>query len=180
MLLHSRRLLIRNFRDSDLEPFLVYRNIAEVAEYQGWQVPYPREQAIQMIEQMKNMEAPKSGHWLQLALELKATSEMIGDLGVQVNQQDARQAAIGFTITPVHWRQGYATEAIICLLGFLFDDLDLHRVSADCDVENTGSWHTLDKVGFRREAHFLESFPMAGKYGSEYYYGMLQREWRAR
>jgi RimJ/RimL family protein N-acetyltransferase len=180
MLLNSKRLLIRNFKDSDLESFLLYRNIPEVAQYQGWAVPYPREQAIKLIDQVKDMHAPKAGHWLQLALELRESGEMIGDLGVRVNEQDARQAVIGFTVAPAHWRKGYAVEAISSLLGFLFDDLDLHRVSADCDVENVGSWRTLERAGFRREAHFVESFPMGGRYGSEYYYGMLQREWRAR
>lgn len=180
MLLHSQRLLIRNFRVSDLESFLAYRNVSEVAQYQGWEVPYPRENAIKLIDQMKDLEAPKAGHWLQLAIELKETGEMIGDLGLRVNQEDARQAVIGFTISPLHWRKGYAVEAISCLLEFLFDDLDLHRISADCDVENTGSWRTLEKAGFRREAHFVESFPMGNTYGSEYYYGMLQREWKAR
>lgn len=180
MILHSQRLLIRNFMESDLESFLAYRNIPEVAKYQGWEVPYPRENAIKLIDQMKDMQSPKAGHWLQLAIELKETGEMIGDLGLRVNQEDARQAVIGFTVAPVHWRKGYAVEAITCLLEFVFDDLDLHRVSADCDVENTGSWHTLEKAGFRREAHFVESFPMGGTYGSEYYYGMLQREWKSR
>jgi len=180
MLLNSKRLLIRNFKDSDLESFLAYRNNAEVAQFQGWEVPYSREQALRFFDQIKGMESPKAGHWLQLAVELKQTGEMIGDLGLRVVEQDARQAVIGFTIAPAHWRNGYATEAITCLLEFLFDDLDLHRVSADCDVENTSSWRTLEKAGFRREAHFVESFPMGGKYGSEFYYGMLQREWRAR
>jgi RimJ/RimL family protein N-acetyltransferase len=180
MILHSQRLLIRNFRDTDLESFLAYRNVPEVARYQGWEVPYPRENAIKLIDQMKDMQAPKAGHWLQLAIELKGTGQMIGDLGLRVNQEDARQAVIGFTIAPERWRKGYAVEAITTLLEFLFDDLDLHRVSADCDVENTSSWRTLEKAGFRREAHFVESFPMGGSYGSEYYYGMLQREWRAR
>jgi ribosomal-protein-alanine N-acetyltransferase len=180
MILNSQRLLIRNFRESDLESFLAYRNVPEVAQYQGWEVPYPREHAIKMIDQMKDMQAPKAGHWLQLAIELKETGQMIGDLGLRVNAEDARQAVIGFTIAPEHWRKGYTVEAITTLLEFLFDDLDLHRVSADCDVENTSSWRTLEKAGFRREAHFVESFPMGGSYGSEYYYGMLQREWRAR
>jgi aminoglycoside 6'-N-acetyltransferase len=150
-----------------------------VAQYQGWQVPYLREEAIKLIEQMKDMHAPKAGHWLQLALELNETGQMIGDLGLKINPEDARQAVIGFTIAPDHWRRGYALEAIRALLEFLFGDLDLHRVSADCDTENIGSWRTLEKAGFRREAHFVESFPMNGSYGSEYYYGMLQREWQA-
>ena len=74
--------------------------------------------------------------------------------------------------------KGYATEAILKLLDYLFVDIDLHRVVADCDVENVASYRTLEKLGFRREAHFVESYPVNGVYTSEYHYGMLQREWR--
>lgn len=54
----------------------------------------------------------------------------------------------------------------------------MHRVSADCDVENIASYRTLEKLGFRREAHFVESFLVDGVYTSEYHYALLQREWR--
>src|SRR5258706_4868721 len=179
-LLNTSRLIIRNFKDSDLESFLSYRNDPEVAKYQGWHTPYVREQGLKLIEEMSDLHAPKQGHWLQLAIELKETVEMIGDLGCFINSDDARQAVIGFTIASNHWRKGYAVEAISGLLEFLFDDLDLHRVVADCDVENSGSWQTLEKLGFRREAYFVESLFFKGAYASEYHYGMLQREWRAR
>ena len=56
----------------------------------------------------------------------------------------------------------------------------MHRVTADCDTENIGSWKTLEKLGFRWEAHFVESFPVYGGYTSEYHYGLLQQEWRAK
>jgi len=180
VLLHTERLILRNIRDSDLEPFLAYRNIPEVAQYQGWDIPFTRERGEKFIEEMKNLEAPKAGHWLQLAIELKESGEMIGDIACRIRPEDAQQAVIGFTIAPTHWRQGYAVEAVLCLLEFLFNDLGVHRVSADCDVENTGSWRTLEKAGFRREAYFQESYFFRGAYTSEYYYGLLQREWRAR
>jgi RimJ/RimL family protein N-acetyltransferase len=180
LLLNAERLVLRNFKDSDLESFLSYRNDPQVAKYQGWDIPYAREQGVKLIKDMKDMHAPKQGHWLQLALELKATGEMIGDLGCFIKSEDARQATIGFTIAPEHWRKGYAAEAVSCLLEFLFGDLDLHRVAADCDIENTGSWHTLEKLGFRREAHFVENLFFKGAYVSEYHYGLLQREWRMR
>jgi RimJ/RimL family protein N-acetyltransferase len=41
--LETDRLRIRRFQDSDMESFLAYRNDPEVARYQGWDVPYPRE-----------------------------------------------------------------------------------------------------------------------------------------
>jgi RimJ/RimL family protein N-acetyltransferase len=180
MLLNAERLVLRNFKDSDLESFLSYRNDPEAAKYQGWDIPYTREQGEKLIKDMKDMHAPKQGHWLQLVVELKDAGEMIGDLGCFIRSDDARQAAIGFTIAPAHWRKGYAAEAVSCLLEFLFDDLDLHRVAADCDVENTSSWRMLEKLGFRREAHFVENLFFKGVYASEYHYGQLQREWRMR
>ncbi|MBK8821884.1 MAG: GNAT family N-acetyltransferase [Anaerolineales bacterium] len=93
-------------------------------------------------------------------------------------KDDIRQAKIGFTLAAKHWRKGYITEIIPCLLEYLFEDMDMHRVAADCDVENVASYRALEKLGFRREAHFLESYLISGVYGSEYHYGLLQREWR--
>src|SRR5688572_12274348 len=108
MLLNAERLILRNFKDSDLESFLSYRNHAEAAKYQGWEIPYTREQGLKLIKGVSDMHAPKQGHWLQLAVELKDTGEMIGDLGCLITSDDARQATIGFTIAPTHWRKGYA------------------------------------------------------------------------
>ena len=178
MFLHTRRLLLRNFNASDLEAFLAYRNDPAVAKYQSWDVPYPREKGEAFIAEMSDIHAPKQGHWLQLALELKETGTLIGDVAFCIKEDDARQAVIGFSIASAYWRKGFATEALTALLDYLFEDIDLHRVTADCDVENVSSWKTLEKLGFRREAHFVESFLVDNRYTSEYYYGLLQWEWR--
>lgn len=180
MRFQTERMIIRSFKDSDIESFLVYRNIPEVALYQGWDLPFSREAAVQLVNEVKEVEIPRVGRWLQLALELKDTHEMIGDIGIRIQVNDPRQAVIGFTIAPAYWRRGYASEAVTALLGYLFDDLGLHRVSADCDTENVGSWRTLEKAGFRLEAHFVENYPIGERYASEYVYGMLRREWMAR
>lgn len=178
MYIQTARLTLRNFIDSDLEYFLAYRNNPEVAKYQGWQFPYSRESAIDFVSSMRERVAPKQGGWIQFAVALKDTDELIGDLGCYVKKEDVRQAVIGFSISSKHWRKGYAVEIIPCLLEYLFEDMDMHRVTADCDVENTASYRTLEKLGFRRESHYVESFLFHGVYASEYYYGMLQREWR--
>ena len=178
MYLQTSRLTLRSFIDNDLESFLAYRNDPEVAKYQGWGIPYPREKGEKFISSMRETNAPKQGVWIQFAVALKGTDELIGDLGCHVKKEDARQAVIGFTIASEHWRKGYAVEVISCLLEYLFEDMDMHRVTADCDVENAASYRTLEKLGFRREAHFIESFPVNGVYTSEYHYALLQREWR--
>lgn len=179
MFLHSKRLILRNFRDKDIDSYLVYRNDPEVAKYQDWNIPYSRVQAEKFITSVKDMHAPKQGDWLQVAIVIKETDGLIGDIGCFIKNEDARQAIIGYRLAFAHWRKGYAFEAVHCWLGYLFDDMDVHRVTADCDTENEASFRLLEKTGFRREAHYIESYPVNGVYTNEYHYGLLQREWRA-
>ncbi len=177
--LETPRLLIRLFRDSDLEPFLAYRNDPLVAEYQGWDVPYARENALKFVTEMKTKQI-LPGEWLQLAVELRATGETIGDLAVHMTKADPRQAYLGYTFARAHWGHGYASEAVQRLLDHLFRDLDLRRVVAECDVLNDASWRLLERLGFRREAHLVENLWFKGRWSSEYHYAMLQKEWLLR
>jgi aminoglycoside 6'-N-acetyltransferase len=179
LLLETERLFLRQFKASDLEAFLAYRNDPEVARYQGWDIPYPREKAIEFVEKMQTA-SPMQSKWLQIAIELKSTHEMIGDVAFFIMRNDERQALIGYSLARPCWGNGYAHEAVLRLLTFLFDELNLHRVVAECDVENQSSWKLLEKLGFRREAHLVENIFFKGSYGNEYHYAMLAREWKAR
>ncbi|MBI3162871.1 MAG: GNAT family N-acetyltransferase [Chloroflexi bacterium] len=180
MYLQTTRLIIRNFDDKDLETFLAYRNDPDVARYQGWGLPYSREKGEALIASMKSDSTLLLDGWSQFAVALKETDELIGDLGCRIKRDDPRQARIGFSLASRYWRKGFITEAAAGLLRRLFEELNMHRVTADCDVENIASYRTLEKLGFRREAHFVESFLVDGIYTSEYHYAMLQSEWRDR
>jgi len=175
--IESPRLVLRSFRDSDLEPFLAYRNDPEVAKYQSWEVPYSREQGIDFIGVMKTASPLSQAEWYQVAVELKSTRELIGDVAFCTREFDEAQAFVGYSFARSHWHHGYANEALRSLLKYLFEDRNLHRIIAECDVENSASWRLLDKLGFRREAHLRESIFFKGAYGSEYHYAMLGREW---
>jgi RimJ/RimL family protein N-acetyltransferase len=193
--LSTPRLLIRPFRDSDLEPFLAYRNDPLVAEYQGWDVPYARERALDFVNEMKTKQFV-AGEWLQLAVEHRESplsprertegsptrggEGLIGDLALHPMQSDLRQAFLGYTFARAHWGHGYATEAVQRLLDYMFRDLGLHRVVAECDVLNNASYRLLERLGFRREAHFIENAWFKGRWSSEYHYALLQKEWLLR
>jgi RimJ/RimL family protein N-acetyltransferase len=179
LLLETERLFLRQFKESDLESFWVYRNDPEVARYQGWDIPYPREKAITFVEAMQ-VAIPMQSKWLQIAIELKSTHEMIGDVAFFIMRNDARQALIGYSLARPCWGNGYAFEALSRLLAFLFEELNLHRVVAECDVENRPSWRLLEKRGFRREAHLVENTFFKGAYVSEYHYAILGQEWKSR
>lgn len=176
--LTTARLIIRRFQDSDLESFLAYRNDPKVAKYQGWSLPYTRESAIAFVDEMTSIQLAAPGIRCQVSIELKSTGEMIGDIFFMVLQEDLPIARIGYSLAPAHWKRGYASEAVSRMLDYMFRELCLHRVAADCDPENIASFRLLERLGFRREAHFIESFPLGdNRWGDEYYYGLLEREW---
>ena len=61
-----------------------------------------------------------------------------------------------------------------------FDDFGLHRVIGRIDARNTASARVLERLGMRREAHFLQNEMIKGEWTDEVVFAMLEHEWRAR
>jgi RimJ/RimL family protein N-acetyltransferase len=59
-----------------------------------------------------------------------------------------------------------------------FETLDLHRLEADVDPENTASLRVLERNGFRREGHLRERYTQDGRWHDAVLLGLLRREWR--
>jgi RimJ/RimL family protein N-acetyltransferase len=174
--LETPRLIIRRFQDTDLAAFVDYRNDPEVARYQGWDsISPPKAQSF--IQVQKRIEPGIPGQWFQFAVESKASGELAGDCGLCVTVQDARQAQLGVTFARAHQGQGLATEAVTAVLDFAFINLDLHRVIAIVDAENTPSARLMERAGMRREGHFLKNAWFKEHWSDEYLYAVLQAEW---
>ena len=174
--LETPRLLLRHFADADLIPFMAYRNDPEVARYQGWEgISEPEAHAF--IQEQKTMQPGMPGQWFQIAIELKETRMLIGDCGLKISGPDNRQAEIGYTLSRAYQGKGIASEAVSCLLDYLFTTLELHRVIAITDCENAASVALLERLGLRREGHFIQNIWFKGKWGDEYLYAILKHEW---
>src|SRR5262249_55598443 len=94
------------------------------------------------------------GTWFQLAIVSVATGEVIGDCGLHCRKDDPRQMEMGITLAPRQQGRGFADEAVECLLGYVFDSLEKHQVTATVDVLNRSAVALCRRVGFREEAHF--------------------------
>ena len=170
-----KSLIIREFEERDLRAFAHYRSDPSIAQYQSWS-SYTYQDAVKLHGQMKSVPFGTVGYWFQLAIEDSAQSELIGDLAVHF--VDDQQIEIGFTVSPNHQRRGVAFTAVTALLTYLFKELGKHRVYAVTDAENSASCLLLEKVGFRKEAHFIDNIYFKGAWGSECIYAILNREWR--
>jgi RimJ/RimL family protein N-acetyltransferase len=177
MFWETERLILRSFGPADAEDFAAYRSDPEVARYQGWEAPYSLAQAQAFIDLQGLVTPGTPGQWYQIALQLKASGQLIGDCAFRVLADTSRQAEIGFTLARAYQRLGYMTEAAGGLLNYLFETFALHRVRAICDVENTASARVLERLEMRREGLFVESTWFKGRWSSEYWYALLRREW---
>ncbi len=115
----------------------------------------------------------------RLAVLLKATDELIGDLSLYRPEGGNRQGEIGFVFHPDHQGHGYATEAGSVILRLAFEELKLHRVFGRTEARNTASARVMEKLGMRREAHLVENEWVKDEWQSELIYAILDREWHA-
>ncbi len=174
--IESARLRPRHFQDPDLTLFMGYRNDPIVAKYQSWEGISELE-ARTFIQEQKEIQPGVPGQGFQVAIELKATGILIGDCYFTINTLDHRQAEIGFTLSREYQGYGYATEAVSCFLNYAFHTFDLHRIIAITDCENIASVALLERLGMRREGHFIQNIWFKGKWGDEYLYAILKEEW---
>jgi RimJ/RimL family protein N-acetyltransferase len=174
--IESERLILRRFRDSDLAPFVAYRNDPEVARYQSWD-SFDEREARAFIREMGSAQPGVPGEWFQFAVESKESGNLVGDCALQVDGQEPYRAEIGFTLAREHQGRGFASEAVSRLLDFAFEELGLHRIVAIADCRNEPSWALLERIGMRREGHFLDSVWFKGEWSDEYLYAVLKDEW---
>lgn len=174
--LETDRLRIRNFNISNLQDFHQYRSNPEVTKYQGFDV-FTFEEAKAFIEEHTRKEFGVPGEWVQYAIEERTTGKLIGDCAIKLDGNDCRLGEIGITISPQEQKKGYAKEALTGILDFLFSREGFHRVTETVDGENIASIQLLKSVGFRQEGHFIENIFFKGKWGSEFQYAMLKKEW---
>lgn len=176
--LETDRLVLRKFKVSDAKVFFAYRTNPRVALYQGerW-VNYRLEDAKDFVKEQMDLEPGISDTWFQIAIELKDTGNLIGDLAIHT-LQDINQVEIGFTLSPIYQGQGFGLEAVRCLLGYIFNVLNKHRVIAITDVRNKPSIKLLKQVGMRKEGHFIKNAWNKGEYTDEYSFALLKGEYK--
>jgi RimJ/RimL family protein N-acetyltransferase len=177
--LEAPRLVLRRLRPSDLGAFCAYRSDPEVARYQDWLAWTPAD-GERFLERQLRLHPDVPGTWFQFGVELKAGGVLAGDCGLHCRQDDPRQMEVGITLARAHQGKGYGRDALTRLLDYVFFTLGKHRVSATTDADNAAAARLLERVGMRREGHFVRSVWFKGGWGSEYAYAVLGEEWGRR
>lgn len=145
-MLETERLILRKYRDSDLQDLYEYLSDAEVLKFE----PYKP----MSIDEVKENLAWRMSTDEMIAIESKEEQKMIGN--IYLGKRDFDTLELGFVLNRKYWGKGYAAESCRALLKLAFDT-GIHRIYAECDPQNGASWRLLERLGFRREAHLRQN-----------------------
>ena len=169
------RLLIRLAEPGDSDAIYSYRSDFEQNKFQGW---FPSS-AEEVFDYMKNMPQTLDAAdvCFQFAILLADEERLIGDMGIVFTNHNNLQAEVGCTLNKEYQGEGYATEALKAMVDYLFCSLNKHRIVASIDPRNETSRRLVERLGFRKEAHFKQSYYLRGEWVDDIIYAMLKHEW---
>lgn len=177
--MHTERLLMRPFEEGDLTALHEMQSNEEVVKYLYHDVRSLDEVRAALARKMAGTSITGEGDGLSAAAVLRDTGEFVGDISLWLVSEGHAQAEVGFVVHPAHQRKGYATEAARPMVDFAFTTMGVHRVIGRTEARNAGSARVIEKLGMRREAHFVENEWVKGEWQSEFVYAVLAAEWAA-
>jgi RimJ/RimL family protein N-acetyltransferase len=177
--LATERLLLRPFEPGDLDALVEIQGDPEVVRYLYFDARDRAELRGVLTEKQTRTAIEKDGDALNLAAVLRDGGTLVGDVTLWLISEQHSLGEVGYILHPRHGGRGYATEATRALLALGFEQLGMHRIRGRLEARNTASARVLERVGMRREAHFVENEFVKGEWNDEVVYALLEREWRA-
>ena len=158
MEIKSKRLILRNFEETDAERMFLMDSNPDVMKYIG--VP-----PVSEISESKNIIKMIRQQYIdngvgRLAVIEKESGLLIGWSGLKLLTKEINGYNniydLGYRFLPEYWGKGYALESAKASLDFGFNELKADTIYAHAHSENEGSNHILRKLGFEKTGEFTE------------------------
>lgn len=168
--LETERLVLRMFREDDLEQYARICSDPEVVRYLGDGKTLNRAEAWrQMAMILGHWELRGYGPW---AVEERAGGNLVGRLGF-FKPEGWPDFELGWVLGREYWGKGYATEGARRALAYAFAEMGREHVISLIHPENGGSIRVAERLGERLEGR-------AELFGHEVLvYGIERATWQA-
>ena len=173
----TNRLVIRGFQERDrILEVAINDNAALFAH-----LPIEPKSEAQIDEyiqaRLESKTFDKIGGTVALIIETSQGGEYVGAIQLTPSVVDPLQLMIGWMALQDHHGKGLMTEAVQRVVGLVFDLLTAHRIVAEIIGGNDASVRLAERLGFRKEAHFMRSTFLKGAWRDEMVYSILRDEW---
>lgn len=169
MILRTKRLLIRPFDEKDgNDLYEIYRD-ATVCKYLLHDTWNEDNKVKEFQQKLTYGELRKEG---KINLACVFDEKVIGDISICYTGMK-ETVEIGFAFHQAYCGKGYAYEAVRAVVEYLFKTHEIHRIQANLDARNLSSAKLCERIGMRKEAHFIKDYWNKGEWTDSYIYGML-------
>ena len=148
--LRTPRVLLRQWKDSDIDAWAVMNADPEVRRY----FPAVLNRAEAQAEADRIRANITQRGWGMWALEIPGVHAFAGFVGLSLPGYEAPwmpAVEIGWRLAPAAWHQGYATEGATAALAFAFTHLELPQIVAMSVTTNTPSHSVMERIGMVRD-----------------------------
>lgn len=150
--IRTSRLLLRQWRDDDLEQVVAMNADPKVMEFIG--PPLNASQSKAMME--RSRESWEVRGYGRFAMEELVSGWVIGFVGLAQTRIEAHFAPaveIGWRLSTPYWGHGYATEGAQAAKDFGFEELGLLEMVSFTSALNVRSRRVMEKIGLSRDPH---------------------------
>jgi len=145
-MLETKRLLIRQWQDQDIEEFTALNRDPEVMEF------FPNLMSESEVRSMVSRcrESIEERGWGFSAVEERASGRFIGMVGIHETPFElpfGLRIEVGWRLAKAYWGKGYAGEAALACLDYAFNTLSVDAVCAFTPTHNLRSRRVMDKLG---------------------------------
>jgi RimJ/RimL family protein N-acetyltransferase len=146
--LETERLILRRWRDEDLDPFAAMNADPEVMRYIGDGHVHDRAEATDMLTSLRrSWDEHGFGRW---AVERRSDGTFAGFCGPGFISWFPSEPEIGWRLPRALWGAGYATEAAIASRDDFFQTTDYDHLISLSNPRNVVSERVMEKLGMRR------------------------------
>ncbi|MEV3992509.1 GNAT family protein [Streptomyces sp. NPDC049837] len=124
--------------------------------------------------------ATPTGDTFRLAIEALDTGELVGALSTADADPRTGRFHYGIGIGADHQRRGYAADAVVVLLRFMFGERRYHKCEAGIYAFNDASLALHRKLGFAEEGRLRDHEFFAGRHHDLVLMGMTAPEFAER
>lgn len=146
--IETERLILRAWRESDLEDFYEYAKVDGVGQMAGWLPHESLEESRRILDMF--IDEKKT-----LALELKENGKVVGSIGLETRDVDLgipenlQGREIGYVLNKDYWGRGLMPEAVKAVIDYCFKELDFDWLTCGHFVWNHQSRRVVEKSGFQ-------------------------------
>ncbi|MCZ8146009.1 GNAT family N-acetyltransferase [Flavobacterium sp.] len=174
--LETPRLRLRPLLPTDWEAIVALRGNPESMRFIPRPIISDKASALTMVEMIQ--QKVDEGTGINWVITEKEADEMLGIIGHYRIKPEHFRSEIGYMLLPKAQGKGYALEAVQAMLIYGFEQLHFHSVEAVIDPENEASIKVIEKLGFVKEAHFIENEYFNGRFWDALVYSLLKRNFK--